>query len=99
MDKDKFNRYCADVIGYETCANDGIPFLRKNGILKMSEGYYNPYNDLNQMAEVFDKLDPSFNLTLNECGNFIMQCNEFGIKQAMRDFIISTMPEDKSDKT
>jgi hypothetical protein len=54
--KDKFNIYCAEVMGYElvTIGKQGNDFWILKG--KTMDRIYNPYDDLNQMAEVVEKL-------------------------------------------
>ena len=96
MDKEKFIKYCAEVMGYRLTA----VYERDDNGEKTNEilwffvagiGIYEPYDDLNQMAEVFDKV---WKLTTGkgDCMNWFMMCHD-GIKQAMRDFIVSTKGE------
>ena len=87
MNKTEFNKYCSSVMGYKPDGKGGFTNL---------VGRYTPYDDLNQMAGVVEKL-----LIGNQCKKcfelmqiIALQVN-INIKQAMRDFIISTMPEDK----
>ena len=95
MNKVEFNKYCAEVMGHDVDywnseCNNGV------GSYKTKHGYrlYNPYEDLNQMAEVFDNL-------WTECTN-VQSMNYFlnlsgkspnKIKQAMRGFIESSQGE------
>jgi len=53
-------------------------------------GWYRPYDDLNQMTDVIDKLAKNFpnGIVLTITYQSIIA------KQAFRDFIISTMPEE-----
>ena len=50
---DKFNQYCAEVMGYELDCEDRY---MKNEQFVIYKLVYNPYNDLNQMAEVVEQL-------------------------------------------
>ena len=98
MDKEKFNMYCAEVEGYILeyidCDDDfkfhhfeveGKPFVE-----------YSPFDNTSQMARVFDRLyqDP---IKMDALHNFLVSIYKNGIVNAMRDFIISTMPEDKDN--
>ena len=104
---DKFYKYCAEVIGaieicdYEEQTGGCPPIVSETEkgifISATSNPYkwnkYNPFDDLNQMAEVVEKLvhDGYGNLF-----DSFRKHNGFPfIKPAFRDFIISTMPEDK----
>lgn len=52
MNEQEFNGYCAEVMGYEI-EHDSIGALRRiDGFLER----YNPDEDLNQLAEVVEKL-------------------------------------------
>jgi hypothetical protein len=77
--KDKFNRYCLDVMGYE---HDPAWFYDPR-----TAEEYNPYDDLNQIAEVFDKLW----IEQDTLDRAYLDVARKGIKHAMRDYIISTM--------
>ena len=92
--KDKFNKYCAEVMGLEKDIEnrymDGIQFI-------IYAPDYNPYDDLNQMAEVVEKLRIIEDYETNRCR--ALELNDQlrthpTIKQAFRDFIISTMPNE-----
>jgi hypothetical protein len=91
----EFNEYCAKVMGYE------IRKVYAKGDLACYKGAgsyfaFDPYNDLNQMAEVVEKLtepcpdNAMRRVLLRTISN---DCFTGGIKQAFLDFIISTMPE------
>ena len=85
--KDKFNRYCAEVMGYMIAPDHSI-------VLVKDRGYFlrDFYEDLNDMVEVVEKLltnTPS-------CGVGLVA--PINIKQAFRDFIISTMPAGEDDE-
>ena len=85
--------YCARVMGWEF----------KVGV--MPDTYYgkkefgwteiNPYDDLNQMAEVVEKLIDKSGCILQIKSDYVTDCL-INIKQDFRDFIISTMGD--SDK-
>ena len=86
--KNKFNKYCAEVMGYK---EDLAGRLIKDEQFIAYSLNYNPYEDLNQMKEPFDKLNDSvFDKQAQE-----FQMNVFvrgiEIEKAMRDFIISIM--------
>ena len=87
----KFNKYCAEVMGYESYCDEPYPYdvweYRLNGKVIHLQDEYNPYDDLNQMAEVVEKLFNS-----NGFLRYYNNLENLGIKQAFRDFIISTMP-------
>ena len=85
--RNKFNRYCAEVVGLHVCSN-GLTFYPD-----MSDTFfsYSPYDNLNQMAEVVNKL-----LHNKWSGNYPNMDTVFriGFHRAFLDFIISTMPDD-----
>ena len=85
--KDIFNSYCAEVMGLEKDIEnrymDGIQFI-------IYAPDYNPYDDLNQMAEVVEKLGREEISPIELIDTLFSK----GIKQAFRDFIISTMPNE-----
>lgn len=69
----------------------------KSWIFTKEKGEYNTYDDLNQMADVVEKLM----VDGEDIGKFMaMMVNKLvqlrNIKQAFRDFIMSTM-DDKND--
>ena len=80
-DKGKFNNYCKEVMGYtRNCPTN-----------------YNPYADLNQMAEVVETL---LHTCMTKDDDYFEACcfridKDYTVKQAFREFIISTMEEDK----
>lgn len=96
--KDKFNRYCAEVMGYEV-------EIHSNGDVRLLTGYkktygepHNPYDDLNQMAPVVEKLIEKLPKTSVKVGEFVSQIhNKVRIKYACQNFIISTMPEEDDE--
>ena len=98
--KDKFNKYCAEMMGHyldwdNAQCNGGLPSYRsKSGKRKL----YNPHDDLNQMADVVDDLSllTKYNDEFDDMIKSICE-PEITVKQAFRDFIISTMPEDKNN--
>ncbi len=97
--RNEFNKYCAEVMGYEERNLRGFGkeilfyILSDKPIMPIKN--YNPYDDLNQMAEVFDKLLSNFMEHDNfpEWASFLgdLSFNK-GAKKSMRNFIISTMP-------
>lgn len=106
--KDKFNKYCAEVNGWVSCTVSASigrslddtkrfngeawstpPADDKSGCIKFFKDDYNPYDDLNQMAEVVEKLWGG-HIKTKYLENYPFP--SIPIKQAFRDFIISTMP-------
>ena len=87
--KDKFNKYCAKVMGYT------IRAYGKGELVEKPDGHlvidHNPYDDLNQMAEVIEKLldDANIYIENQKYPNKYMITRD-GFKQAFRNFIIST---------
>jgi len=99
MDKKEFNEYSADVMGHtvskEVIPQSGVAIRQRNtpdGGMRYSE--YSPYDDLNQMAKVFDKLfqmkQPKSLQMTQSANQFKVNLAEHGIEKAMRDFIKST---------
>jgi len=88
MNKEEFNKYCAEVMGYH---KDNSEYEAWSASLRRP---YNPYDDLNQMAEVLDKLTDSTHRWDGMWESLYdhLNCSK-GIKQAMRDFIESTKGE------
>ena len=98
MMKDKFNKYCSEVMGHELHKRwHGRSFFYYGDIdaditgISSEKISYNPFDDLNQMVEVFDVL-------WNRCRtskSYITKCLSFSpkgdCKKAIRDFIISCM--------
>lgn len=76
MTDEEFNRYCAEVTGNEF-------FLEKHN--------YSPATNLNQMAEVFDRLWKDREDYFAPSAWFLMNVDK-GIAKAMREFIESTAP-------
>ena len=108
--KDKFNKYCAKAMCYKEVEpphffDRGLYVSQRNGA---NLWLYNPYDDLNQMADVVEKL--CFNASKHwiETSNYLypdeVSITDYfekmrlgkSIKQAFRDFIISTMNDSKS---
>ena len=101
MNEREFNEYCVKVMGYKRGwkGKKEVFWLDDEGKRYLYLELYNPYNDLNQMAKVFDKLMSDSNFILMkfmtyDCSHTPPLRIDIPIKQAMRDFIISTM-EDK----
>jgi len=93
MNKEAFNRYCAEVMGYEFKVTEGGSCMSKvpNGWT-----YTNPYDDLNQMAEVVDRLTLDMEqLAFADLIDLIVRSKT--IKQAFIEFIASTM-ENKNEQ-
>ena len=94
MKPEIFNKYCAEVMGYEAWNNEPYPFdtpeYKLNGVHVCFIDEHNPHDELKQMAEVFDRLADK-NIYQAELAKH-MQDIVTGerIKQAMRDFIEST---------
>ena len=95
MNKEDFNKYCAEVMGYELEKRRELTTAKL--IAKINNRIYwysyNPYDDLNQMAEVFDKLMSTENFLLTKWFTYDsgMKRVDFPLKDVIRDFIISTM--------
>ena len=85
-------------MGYKKCCGEEpYPFdtteyrLRSKYVCIFDD--YNPYNDINQRASVFDIL---FNEYFHNKVQFTHNVIDVGLDKATRDFIISTMED--SDK-
>ena len=95
--KNRFNKYCAEVIGYKKYTQEPYPFdveeYKLNNKFVCTVGDYNPYDDLKQMAEVIEKLldDPNIFIENQKYPNKYMITRD-GFRQAFINFIISTMP-------
>lgn len=92
---ERFSLYCANVMGYKAVYwSDSYDCLMMSGLPHTKlEGFERPYTDLNVMAEVVEKLlDDADKFYLAKFSSHTL--DTVGIKQAFRDFIISTMPED-----
>ena len=89
MNKVEFNKYCAEVMGLTLYRGRAIAYQTVCG------NDYNPYDDLNQMAEVWDKLMEKENFLLTKWFTYDsnMKRINFKIEDVMRDFIISTKGE------
>ena len=90
-DKNKFIEYCAEVINIKL--EEDVDFDGNHVYLEYQDRpfiKYNPYNDLNQMVVVVEKL-----MTKDWKGVMIMPDSD--IKKAFRDFIISAMENDNGD--
>ena len=74
-----FNTYCADVMGYKI-----FPDLATSAIYHAG-AIYEPHTNLNQLAEVFDKL-----LANEQIPKAFTVFSGEGIATAMREFIEST---------
>jgi hypothetical protein len=89
----EFNKYCADVMGYkiDTSYPELFVYFPDEAMPRL----YSPYNDLNQMSEVVEKL-LSNDQTYYSGGQFPNKhmVSRDGFKQAFRDFIISTMEKE-----
>jgi len=90
--KDKFNKYCSEVVGGYYASRGGISSVKINNTWLPAVDY-NPYDDLNQMADVVEKLLESEIIIAGRIEELSLAPLSHGIKQAFRDFIISTMPE------
>ena len=90
MTKEEFNKYCREFSDYK------IKPL-KNGLFIMNESSgldeYNPYDDANQMIEVFDKLWSNQKIVKSHKERAMFISFDNGIKKSMRDFIESTKEE------
>lgn len=73
------------------------PISAVGGCIKHFKHDYNPHDDMNQMAEVVEKLVNSKSAPVMYAMAstiLVRQEGAFDIKQAFRDFIISTMDKD-----
>ena len=75
----EFNKYCADVLGYTDFDLD-----------LFYDRLYDPYNNLNHITDAVETLLEQ-HAPKGSIGGAIRR---HGVKQAFRNFIISTMPED-----
>ena len=97
MDEQEFISFCAEVMEYHLDA-DRLLDANQDFICYVFE--YNPYDDLNTMAEVVEKLgcDGKYGLKWTLVGMAVNPDESpQSIKQAFRDFIISTMPTGEDD--
>jgi len=92
MNKQAFNEHCASIMGYEvTISMAMVSVVFPNEPIPRE---YDPYEDLNQAAEVVEKLirAPNFEVSIwQSCGmvgNVVRR--SITIKQAFRSFIEST---------
>lgn len=93
MDKEKertlqrgFNIYCSWLLGWELITDKGIEFYTENGKHIHSIYSYDPYENLNQMAVVFDLLPK-----IMHTENFVDTMHHLGIKKAMRSILMAQM--------
>ena len=91
--KNRFNRYCAVVMGLIVVPSEySDEHIFVKNATSCLEWYYNPYDDLNQMAEVIEKLLDDANIFIeNQIYPNKYMITRDGFKQTFRDFIISTM--------
>ena len=80
--KEEFNLYCAEIMGYECHGTNRGHYV---GQCWHVTGTFNPYDDLNQMAEVVERL-----LKNERIPKALNIFSGEDIEQAFRDFIIST---------
>jgi len=76
MDKDEFNQLCIDIMGYK-------PF----DLDLLYDRLYNPYDDLNHMQDVFDKVLKDSPIAYYRLDVHL----PYGIKFAMREVIKSSV--------
>jgi len=105
--KDKFNKYCAEVIGYSIkpsakesnsesslfCTKEAKDDTDFERFFSKIGFWYRPYDDLNQRMPVFDKLFTD-KLYGGNHQSFNWQIYCYGIDKATKDFIISTMDKE-----
>lgn len=98
MTDEEFNKYCAEVMGYK---REVAPRMYESQLWVSDGGssrwHYLPSFNLNQMAEVFDKLIQRIYRNNKESMAFYTQMSSVaiegkGIAEAMREFIESTAP-------
>ena len=96
MNEREFNEYCAKVMGYKRGwkGKKEVFWLDDEGKRYLYLELYNPYNDLNQMAEVVEKLLEDADIYIKGAFPNKYMFDRDGVKQAIRDFIISTMEKD-----
>ena len=98
MNKNEFNEYCAKVMGLictDKASDNGVWVIEKEKDgAACPDWYYNPYEDLNQMAEVVDKLILTRVLDVEPIGKMI---EKHGMKQTFRDFIESTAQDNSNE--
>ena len=105
VNQQEFNKYCAEVVGFTIsekphdigevalwCKKPAESDTDFDKFFSNLGFYYNPYNDLNQMAEVIEKLLDDHNIFIDnqKCPNKYMIIR-VGFKQSFRNFIISTV--------
>ena len=92
VDREVFNSYCAEVMGYESYCDEPYPFdvweYRLNEKMVYLQDNYNPFDDLNQSA-------PVAIILMAEKGLHLTLIEEEPIQNQINDFIISTMPKEK----
>lgn len=95
MEKAEFNRKCMEYMGYEYDVGVVQHGNDRHEVIYESEDIeYNPHDDLNQLAEVFDKAwDAVEEQEVTDTdGTMCLPVDEDkGIKQAMTDFIANTL--------
>ncbi len=115
QEKYKFNKFCAVVMGYDIkpskkessgesslfCTREAKDDTSFERFVSKIGFYYRPYDDLNQMSEVIDKLMLLRDIRIETMVNQPHHVEQLfyaiigsRIKQGFRNFIISTMDED-----
>ena len=92
MTDEEFNLYCAEVknLVIKEMTGDGSLWVTEPHRQLLDGWFYNPSKDLNQMAEVFDKLWMSDIVGTRQEQEFLTSALNEGIAQSMREFIEST---------
>ena len=96
MSKEDFNPRCAKFMGYRLEPGYLYEGHRINAYTLGSEFIclepsYNPHDDLNQLAEVFDKAAKEKGFDRYDQVSFMVTVHSKGIKQAMRDFVTEAL--------
>ena len=100
MNKNEFNEYCVGVMGYEILSKvpyDGGFYVNTDAVINE---LYSPYEDLNQMAEVVEKLvdaerEHKHAPLLYEAHDIFLRGGN--IKKSFRDFIESTAQDNSNE--
>lgn len=84
--KREFNIYCSEILGWKLINEQGIEFFTENGKHIHSIYSYDPYENCNQMAIVFDTLPK-----ITHTESFVSMMSNMGIKKTMRNIIMARM--------
>lgn len=94
MTDEEFNKYCAEVMNGRIIPHSWGKVYYFEHRIPVPVADYLPSKDLNQMAEVFDKLvERGEGIKGDKWVKFSYAIGKSGIAQAMREFIESTKEE------